>query len=245
MQNCTESESRAVVFGAQFIGGIRLDALPANIDCILAAGANCAAARACLNGGQPATACTAAKPSCLDATTVVSCVSGWTQRYPCTGGTMCVTTATDGAFCGFGSCNSSFVDRCVGNQVEACDVSVVYRQDCASYGDVCGTVNGMVECTSAVPCTGGGCQGDVLVCYTAGGGVQSQTDCSLGGLRCLPNASGSDTCILGTDCDTVTYAPSCSGATLTYCNSGKVLTFDCAAAGFSGCDASGGGACRP
>jgi hypothetical protein len=50
-------------------------------------------------------------------------------------------------------------------------------------------------------------------------------------------------CLYGADCDPATYANSCIGNQLKFCDNGKFVTIDCSAAGFTGCDPANGGRC--
>jgi hypothetical protein len=230
---------------------------PSQVNCIAAAGSDCAAAKKCLaNGATPAT-CSGVSASCA-ATTWQSCTTAagsggnqGTQLFDCASvGQACFTNGAN-TNCGFGTCSGGG-SMCVtpdgtagGNLVQTCQQGITERQDCGAIDASCNP-SGIFgpHCRGNGPaCSGNGslrCDGTVLV--SCSDGQESRQDCSKFGLGCFGKTGGGFDCLAGTECDP-NQSPTCMGNTLQFCNKGKSQKFDCAGAGFSSCSPNNGGSC--
>src|SRR5262245_17488052 len=112
------------------------------VNCIGAAGADCDAARRCLNEGKTPSPCAGSSTSCMGNTLPSgSDVTGaggnkGTRQFDC--GSVRQMCAVDGnsAGCGYGTC-AGFLSRCTGNVREACEGGILKRQDCAKQSAIC------------------------------------------------------------------------------------------------------------
>lgn len=227
----------------------------AAVSCLALARSDCAAARRCLNGGMTPRVCDqfqqrgcfgSVLESCTDATGTMGRLG--TARFDCSsGGETCVPLPDGGAGCGAGACAGA-APRCRGNAVETCDHGVVHDLDCAVLGAACLDGPGGPRCRGlGASCSGSmlhpglplRCDGSVLVaCYD---GQEARFDCAAIGADCYPTVlTGSFGCALGNQCDATSFSSTCAGNRLTFCNHGKLATVDCAAAGFTTCDAFAG-----
>jgi hypothetical protein len=223
------------------------------VSCLASAGADCDAARRCLNGGKTPSPCTGASNSC-SGNVLISCsplggsngTSG-TIQFDCGAyGQMCVAN-NNRIDCGFGSC-SGLSAQCVGNVLQTCDGSIVHQVDCSQYSAVC-VSSGIPSCRGVgAACDKGQangsirCDGNTLV--ICADGQEARFSCGSIEEGCFPNADGTGFgCAAGGDCTPTSFSPTCTGTTLHFCNNGKSDTLDCASIGFHGCSADNGGKC--
>lgn len=259
------SEMISYVNDSQYAVTFRLT--PSQVGCIAAAGADCAAAKRCLAGGRTPAACPTVGESCSgDSWQSCTSVAGsggkfGVRTFDCAAyGQRCIAIGTT-ADCGFGGCMSGETPAtCVtadgspgGNFAETClGYGTLHRRDCVlldascnSSGALGGHCRGNGPTCAAAPLGSDdtlGCDGTVLLhCLD---GQQAREDCSRYGLGCFARLTGGGYgCFAGDECDPFNPAASCAGKSLSFCNNGKMQTFDCGAAGFATCDASNGGSC--
>jgi len=222
------------------------------VSCLAAARTDCDAARRCLNGGMTPEACTMFQARTCAGSVLVTCTDATgtgalgTARFDCaSGGETCVAVVDGGVGCGAAACADGTAARCNGDLVETCDSGILHDVDCAQLGAACTALGGPPRCrgrgaTCSNTVLGSGqplrCDGSVLVsCWD---GQEARFDCALIGADCFPTvATGSFNCALGNQCDAATFSSTCDGNTLHYCNDGKLAALDCAAAGYTSCDA--------
>ena len=234
---------------------VKVDA--SQVNCIARAGANCAAARACLNDNKAPTQCTGNSQSCngtvwnaCDSVTGTGGNNG-TRQFDCgASGEKCVTG--NGVIdCGVGTCSPAGTS-CDNNILATCGVDGIARNtDCSKTASTC--VTGIApHCRGNGPtCTSPNiaqnalrCDGKVLVSCVDG--QEARQDCSQFNLGCFPTPTGtvsSFVCALGSDCNAANDTATCEGNVLHFCNNGKFDTFNCGGNGFTGCDATNGGRC--
>lgn len=212
----------------------------ATVACLAAAGADCARARACLNGGSAPSAC-AGKQFC-DGNVERGCVGGMTTAFDCSAlGLSCIVTDPMGdGHCGYAACSKPFESECVGDVVATCEGSYwVPQTDCAPIGGTCQNAGGAPSCRGkGDACAMGSapmCQDNLAVSCL--GGRTAILDCT--GLR--QRCSGGK-CVPFESCSA---QPSCVDTVLTVCGPNGIVSVDCAGLGFAGCDASNGGRCTP
>jgi hypothetical protein len=219
----------------------------------------CDAARKCLNNNMTPQSCSASGPQSCMGTILQSCgtLTGTngqtaTSSFDCaTYGEMCVQ-GKGTVNCGLGTCNAPSPSTCVGTKLQSCDGNgITHQLDCAIFNSTCVT-------SIAAHCRGTGptcstqitnansslrCDGTRLV--TCADGQEASFDCASIQTGCFANAKGNAfDCALGNSCDPRDLStPKCMGTKLSFCNNGKMDTFDCASSGFKGCDPSGGGRC--
>jgi len=250
-----EVSSACVIFGSCMGDGINdcyTDAMPywstTEARCLLAAGSDCGAVRACF--GMTAVAdpsCTTKSTTC-DGTNLVSCADGVRATVSCPMaspflavgvGPTCVTTAT-GALCGSTTCSAASA-TCNGTVASNCVTSkgVEMSIDCARFSQSC--VNG--ACTAAGG--GGACSGTTTTCdgsaiVRCSGSIEVRTDCGAiaDGATCHP---GLDTtmpepyCGFGNACYPTKGSETCSGNSVVFCAAGTSATVDCTTLGFTRC----------
>jgi hypothetical protein len=238
---------------------------PGQVNCIAAAGNNCAAAKRCLANGQTPAPCSGG----VGVTTCTGNVWGQCNVGAGTGGNqgvqlfdcvqygqMCVAN-NGNVDCGYGTCGGGAAS-CVtpdgnpgGNVVQSCDNGILHRADCSKVASSCNP-SGVAHCRGNGPAGAAPsfandtlrCEGSVLVSCLDG--QEGRYDCGQLNLGCYTNPSGTGFgCFAGTECNPSNFSASCSGTRLTFCNKGKIATADCAAAGFAGCNPNNGGACTP
>ena len=234
------------------------------MDCIATAGGDCAAAKRCLAGGRTPAACPTVAESC-DGTIWKSCTSSagsggafGVRTFDCAAyGQICVTVGGS-ADCGAGTCMPAS-GSCVtadgspgGNFLEACyGAGTTKRRDCGVLDATCNTSGSLgAHCRGngpacAAPSAGDdtlGCDGAVLLhCLD---GQQAREDCGRYKLGCFAKPTGVGYgCFAGGECDPYNSSATCAGEVLTFCNDGKLQTFDCGAAGFASCVPGNGGSC--
>ncbi|HEY7954179.1 MAG TPA: hypothetical protein VII38_02765 [Polyangia bacterium] len=211
------------------------------IACISSA-PDCTTAANCLNGGLPQQPCPSAGRDLCDGNDVISCFANTTltRRTVCAAQGLKCFMGTTGALCGISSCDSSTQDFvCMGNAQFGCFHNVLMpTEDCAAEGGTCVTVPPGID-----PVPEGKCVGitdpDPCAGHAPGDSVCSGSNrvvCGGGSFSCGGSADycQNGACITGPTCKTT-----CDGTLLTAClplPEGKV-TIDCAAEGFTGCDA--------
>jgi hypothetical protein len=228
------------------------------VNCIAMAGADCAAAKKCLNGGDTPAACTGNSMSCTG-TVLNGCAANagtgnnnGTTKFDCGDvAQMCVVN-NGAADCGVGSCAGP-QSMCVGTKIQTCGNGILKQYDCADFGDTC-----VVGALNIAHCRGTGaacqtqgfaplgnairCDGTVLV--RCADSQESRFDCASQNQQCVPNVNGeSFGCALGSSCNPATFSATCSGLKMTFCNDGVISTFDCGSAGFKSCSPNNGGTC--
>lgn len=233
------------------------DVLPllsaAHIGCVLEAGTDCAASRACVGilGVEVDPDCV---PSC-DGDVLVDCGDGVRATYDCGDyvelpGQTCVV-GNFGPECGAGTCDQE-ESSCDQDAVLACDVDrgVIERGDCARFGLSCDVDDGTARCSdgTATPCADDPprCDGDSLA--RCSGGYQVAFDCGfvIDARGCHQTTETGAFCGFGDACEPLTAKgeETCDGTVITFCAAGAIESVDCADLGFTGCRESlGGGAC--
>lgn len=233
----------------------------AEINCIAAAGHDCAAAKKCLAGGNTPAPCSGGGQSCSGNTWQQCDQAAGTggneglQTFDCAAyGQMCVSN-NGNTNCGYGTC-SGLSASCVaadgnpgGNYVQTCNGGIMARLDCTRTDSSCNP-SGVPHCRGNGPACNKGsfgdtslrCEGSVLV--SCADGQEARYDCARDNLGCFAGANGNAyDCAAGTACDPKTYGATCQGTKLSFCNKGLVQSADCAAMGFTTCSPNGGGTC--
>lgn len=207
---------------------------PAQIRCLVAAGANCVAARACV--GYALGACSPDGRRC-DGDRVIECSAGSGTTLDCRGGlwfssdsTCVVGTAVT---CGIGTCAGGTPSRCDGSRVVQCLNGVQEVFDCAQLGDTCYSTGGAAICIgTGAPCTASRCEGNQLIRCDSGREQRYACDAMLDGGTCVGYGRGGASCGFGPDCGA---AATCAGNVAQLCVLGAQSSVDCVAAGFSRC----------
>ena len=251
-----EAATACVFYGSCLGDGINdcyTDAMPhwstTEARCVLAAGADCVAVRACFGMSIVADPSCTTKSTTCDGANLVSCADGTRATISCPDaslllsvgvGPTCVTTST-GALCGKGTCSAASA-TCNGSVAEGCVVSkgVELSIDCAQYGQTC--VAG--ACTA--PGGGGACSSSTTTCdgsaiVRCSSGVEIRTDCAAIGVDalCYPGTGTSSTtepyCGFGNACYPEKGTESCNGNSVMFCAAGVTATIDCTTLGFTRC----------
>jgi hypothetical protein len=235
---------------------------PSEVNCIAAAGSDCAAAKKCLAGGSTPATCSGNARSCVGNTwqqCSLAAGSGGNmgiQLYDCSSvGETCVTN-NGNTDCGYGTCSPG-ASTCVtpdgtagGNLVQSCNGGILQRQDCGRFDASCNPSGITAHCRgNGAACSKGPvgdtslrCDGSVLV--TCGDGQEARYDCGKDNLGCFSGVGGNAFgCAAGNACDPNNYSATCVGTKLTFCNKGLVQSADCGGAGFATCNPNGGGSC--
>jgi hypothetical protein len=229
---------------------------PSMVSCIAGAGHDCAAARKCLNDGKTPQSCTgggSCSGSVINGCSTAAGGGGMpgTTTFDCNiDGEMCVVF-NGNLGCGIGTCTG---EMCIGDIYQNCTAGIMRHQDCSKYNATCAASN--IGPATFYHCRGKGpacaqsdstkgirCEGNTAIyCFD---GQEAQVSCGPLGQSCFPNvrASGAFGCGLGSDCDPSTYPDSCMNGVLTFCNNGKIDTYDCTGKGFSGCNVANSGGC--
>lgn len=250
-----EAAKACVGFGSCMGDGINdcyTDAAPfwstTEARCILAAGGDCAAMRACLGMSVVADAsCTTSTYSC-DGTNLVICSSGARSTIACPmasqllrvgSGSTCVPTSTGGALCGDATCSAPAA-TCQGSVASSCSTSkgVQMSVDCADYGQSC-VSGGCSAPGGGATCTASGTSCDGAAIVRCAGGVTYRTDCGTLelGATCHPG-TGTATepyCGTGAACYPTKGTETCSGNVVSFCAGGVAGMVDCTAIGFTQC----------
>lgn len=208
--------------------------------CMIAAGSDCTASRACL-GLSFATVATCTER--CDGDTSVQCDGNAEVRIACgspfTAGPHCQLDNLGRAACGGGACTDP-TRACDGTVAQSCDTDAGLLEvvDCADLSLEC--ANG--TCTS--PGGGGTCvDGTPSQCSGTAiercdGGTTSLLDCPARfvGSTCIAATATSDTyCGYDTACVPEKGTESCTGNTVTFCAAGVPGNVDCTSLGFTQC----------
>ena len=230
---------------------------PQMVNCIAAAGANCDAARRCLNGGQTPAQCTGSSSSCMG-TVLHGCSEAagsggnkGTTAFDCADVQQMCVVNNNVAACGVGTCAGG-PNTCVGTKIQACNNGILKQLDCADYNSTCVVTLGVAHCrgngtacqTTNLQPFGNPirCDGNVLV--SCADSQEARYDCGVQSQKCVSNVNGQTFgCANGNACDPNTYSSTCTGNTLGFCNDGVISTYDCGAHGFKGCSPDNGGRC--
>jgi hypothetical protein len=230
----------------------------AEVNCLAQAGKDCTAAKRCLDNGMTPSSCTGQGPQSCSGNLLQSCASDssgntFTTQFDCSFyGEMCLQ-GKQTVQCGTGTCSVAGSTSCMANLLNTCDGNNLYHTtDCSIIGATCipGMLASHCRGTGAAcqgPTLGLGdatirCDGDKLV--SCADGQEAEFDCTKVMNHCFVNAKGQHAaCALGADCDPGNYQTVCMGTKLTFCNNGKVDTFDCASGGWSTCKPDNGGSC--
>lgn len=233
----------------------------AQLDCMAAAGLDCARALDCVSTPAPQD-CASPTWTC-DGDTLTRCDQFRGARIvteDCAAeGLHCVTVGNE-ARCGLAACEPlTYVSECIDNRVTTC-LAVLSSVDEKGIGGVvlplddCGRHD--ATCTvgaNGAACVGNGpactfvpqgdleCDGDVLVTCDASG-HQERTDCAAEGLHCVslsPNPGGFTLACashpgLVTCVQDVSFGV-CNGTSIEYCDDDGNQKLDCKALGYSGC----------
>jgi hypothetical protein len=233
--------------------------LAQNVDCIAAA-ASCQGVRDCLAPPQNPTICASGSPSylygrrCSDATHLVGCSLDTDVRIDCAKlGTKCVESPPTAsgdiglAACALQSPGGPATPQvtCQGNLATVKLREAEYTYDCGINADcvpgshafsvddqVCkGKAPGTLTCTSSEVTRR--CDGENLV-LSCPDGSEQVNECLRNGRRCFLYTNGQLMC--APPCST--SVEQCINGVITYCDGpGGTAKIDCAALGFSGCDA--------
>jgi hypothetical protein len=250
-----ETTTACLLYGSCMGDGINdcfTDAMPfwstSEARCVIAAGTDCAAVRACFGMTvTPDASCTSAMTSC-DGTNLVSCADGVRSTINCPSaspllrvgvGPTCVATST-GALCGDATCSAAAA-TCDGTIATVCNTSkgVQMSIDCAEYAQSC-VSGGCSAAGGGGSCTAGTlprCDGSAIVRCSAG--VELTTDCqTIGQAASCYAGSGTTTepyCGFGNACYPTKGAETCSGNAVMFCAAGITATIDCTSLGFTRC----------
>ncbi len=212
----------------------------ANATCINTA-TTCDGVAACILGTSDI-ACTGNSAGC-SGSVLWQCKSGRKTGSDCALiGLPCNTLGGKGAACTRATPCTTIGTVCNGTTATACfqfnGTPMSIAVDCAGFGDTCrpgtGTPEGLGACMgTGSPCTDTSknqCNGSILTSCL--GGALSQLDCSVSaGWVCgASNAQADKDCVLAPACAT-TDTCSADGKKITFCDSGKSVTFDCGAHG--------------
>lgn len=230
---------------------------PEQVTCIAAAGSNCDNARRCLNNGNAPSSCSGGR--LCEGTTLIMCEDNLaapgtpgTRRFDCASvGLSCIANGNT-LDCGTASC-SGLNASCSGNDLIYCDGSGVQKKyPCGDYKATCITQGIVPHCRGTGPaCSQTSnnpfnpptirCDGTKIV-YCVDG-QEAYLDCGTYGLGCFSDGDNGYQCAFGAECDQGYDATCAADGKLTFCNGGKVDTFDCKGAGYASCDPDEGGRC--
>lgn len=163
------------------------------------------------------------------------------------GGEQCAVREGE-ALCTLGACPADVKEgapatcSASGKRILRCEKGRLASLDCAAFGLRCTTqADGTPGCsTQAKACAPNSkrCEGNVAVgCFN---GHETRVDCGASGLSCAstPGSVQVGACYAPAPdagkCDP-SGAPSCNGATITYCSEGRSRSYFCKAMGFSKC----------
>jgi hypothetical protein len=256
VSSCTSVVSSVNDPALQRINGVQ-DVSASQVKCVADAGSNCNNVRKCLNDGTPPSPCNGTGAIQCMGNTLIRCSdlgngTFGTASYDCTiNGEMCVA-ASNNLGCGIGTCSRDG-GTCMGDLLQNCSGGILSNLDCSHFYATCVTT-GFAHCRGKGP----GCQqpnplnafGDGIRCdgntlVVCLDGQEASYDCGKIGTSCFANAnqSGNFGCSQGADCNPNNYTETCTGGTLTFCNDGKVDTYNCTAHGYSACNASNNHGC--
>ena len=219
--------------------------------CIAAAGADCASARACLyDASHPSLCAFGAAPACMgDVALACDPMTTITAATDCTlVGEQCVVGTTT-ALCAHGTCDDP-PERsyCAGAIAARCVKPFLVGDDCASEGASCTPAvsdGGLAHCTGAgAACIASSCadRHTLARCLDGHRALAACPD----GTSCFASSSvlSEPACLVAGACDPTTYFDSCaSDGTIGFCRSGVIANVDCRALGFAGCVGSPASGC--
>jgi hypothetical protein len=227
------------------------------VNCIASTGNNCDLARACLDYGNPPTACSGSGQMCngdtwstCDGLTGTNGNNG-TRSFHCAKnqpGASCQMN-NNHFDCGFSTCAVGLPSCADSKTVQVCNLGITQHLDCARNNSICVEGGGLLNSAKCrgqgASCTAGDgtplrCQGNVLV--TCADGQEAMHDCGRDNLGCFL-VGNSFRCALGNDCDPSNSPAQCNGSVLHYCDKGKRTFVDCGALHFTGCTPNNGGSC--
>jgi hypothetical protein len=253
IQQCASSVS--AINNPALLAFFRVPLSGSQVNCLAQAGKDCDAAKKCLNNGQPVMSCSGSGPIACSGNNLQSCASNngssYTTQFDCTFYAEMCLSGKQNVACGAGTCSGGGTS-CTGTQLQTCDANGIYHlTDCAALDSTCvGT--GIARCRgTGATCTGPAfglgdnslrCDGDkVVYCFDS---QEASLDCGTLQSHCFANAKGSKAaCALGNACDPSNFQTVCMGTKLTFCNNGKMDTYDCASGGWNACKPDNGGSC--
>jgi hypothetical protein len=228
-------------------------------DCIARA-STCDELRAC-NGPTPAQTaiCDSTDQTTCDGNVLILCnlkdsAAGIQVRDCAKAGQICSAGSYGGASCGNAACDpANTPPTCDGDLLVTCDAggNVLVSEDCRRHGQACRPdSSGQAVCLSDTPCTSAyRCDGTAEVWCE--GDTEARDDCTMLGPNWTCSFTTQDTsggssstltCVqIPGDCK-IGVGETCRGGVITYCKDGRSATYDCHAAGFSGCTAQSIGA---
>jgi hypothetical protein len=221
------------------LGGTALRFAPDVWRCVIAAGSDCTASRACF--GATVTTVTSCESGC-DGDATVQCAGTTVEdKIECGSpfantGPKCFIDHLGNADCGAGVCTTS-EQICDGDVAQSCNEGngVLHRIDCDALGLTC--AGGV--CTS--PGGGGACRDDPTHCV--GSALELcdfatfvRYDCPsrFVGADCFETAAGAQ-CGYGPACDADGRTATCNGTTVSFCAAGISGSVDCTSLGFEQC----------
>ncbi|HEY5945770.1 MAG TPA: hypothetical protein VIV40_09775 [Kofleriaceae bacterium] len=246
-----EAANACVLYGGCMGDGINdcyTDAMPywttAEARCVLAAGSDCAAVRACFGLTIVADASCTTRTITCDGSNLVTCADGARSTVACPtaspvigvgAGSTCVPTST-GALCGDATCSAASA-TCTGSVASSCLTTkgVSMSIDCADYAQQC--VGG--ACTAAgggATCAAGTlprCDGSLIV--RCSGGVEVTTDCKTIGRDAICYPGTEPYCGFGDACYPTKGTETCNGNSVTFCAAGVTASVDCTSLGYTRC----------
>lgn len=207
---------------------------PEQIRCLVAAGADCTRARACL--GYTYGACAPDGTHC-EGDRLVDCSRGMGLTLDCRHGlwysddSTCV--AASSPTCGIGTCARNTPERCDGTRALRCSNEVLLAFDCAQVGATCNLEGTSAQCVGSGPaCTASRCDGTKLIRCAGGHEYTYQCAEMFQGGTCVDDGRSGHSCGFGPDCgETAT----CNGNTSQLCVLGAQISIDCVASGYAGC----------
>ena len=122
-----------------------------------------------------------------------------------------------------------------------CDATDTSNAYCRGTGDNC--LGSDVTYFDVAP-LGTACSGDTLSACV--GGKTADLDCrKLGDGFTCQKSDGAFFCGLASECDPQTFGKQCDGATVVFCDAGKLVRVDCTSLGLASCDATSTSMCSP
>jgi len=211
--------------------------------CIIAAGSDCVASRACIGMTLEASP-TCTPGSHCEGNTVVDCGDGVQVTFECgspfTTGPNCIVNGAGRADCGAATCTTES-QACDGTHAQLCDLgaNILEDVDCASVdmdciSGTCTSPGGGGACVDGTP---PGCAGPAI--ERCNNGVTALLDCPsrIAGSNCVAiTAPFADAyCGFGTACQPDKGTETCTGNTVNFCAAGVAGAVDCTTLGFTQC----------
>jgi hypothetical protein len=245
-QQVLQVEQELLLAGPGYPHGVAAPALSARqLRCIVDAGGDCDAVRACLGVTLEVVSTCASTASRCDGTTRVFCTAPEISSEPplviredCAAiGRMCAMDG-DRAVCATARCTSpDLTVRCDGDHLASCSNGLERDSDCRA-GTTCSAAAG--GCVGAgETCTADVCEGSVFVpCDSSNHRTSTRIDCAAFGYHCMEFPSLSTAGCAPPDAgECHPESASCDGDVLRYCAADRTWhTFDCVAHGYAACD---------